>query len=957
MSAQAQRQRRTSAVLGELFNDTSDTIDLTLEDSDSDSDSFYDAALDDSWAEVHISSQGTADSSPPTDSNPSQSTGGIKYRGTSSASTRTSTTVASSSTPSWALFREEYECEDDDAPNRIFLPIQSHRNPRAAKIKAERADHEWTSGEEEEEEEKEARHPAVDVSKQAAAQTRVAQPAALPPPVTIAATNASSSAPAHRPVQEHFKVIDYPQPFHVVETYGRVNLFKKTASRPGVPWGTQYYLACLASFGLTTLDYVQRTGINQLRSESNLDSLCALFDPAKQSVIWDTSRPGIPVMARDITDRERQTYAELDREAKMLAASPFNGIIGPNGGEDMRSFGGRVLFEGRIMCNKLDERSRGGKGCQHRSFSVQLMPPKLGGSCRFSRRFGSQSILRLKMDTAMTKDARRFPGHPKTREIQQEIANFLNRPLSILGRLYRPFICKDDTIFYLWIKSPSADAPEQPSFDRVWDFIDHHAPLDDNAGSQLGKFIQRVQLGLSTSVPASEVDTINYTQDVLGDPDPITGKQQVMTDGAGAVSLAIAQDIARNLGYASIPSAFQGRLAGSKGVWYLDPSAQHPVPGQEPVRFIEVRDSQRKIFYKNDQPSDLSQHVIDLLGPSRTFSPSTLSKQIILVLHSNGVPISTFADMQRAELRAISDDITNWQGPNATVRLQLATVVERLCKVESMRAKRSTEAAEHRAQGMDSLSGKDAANDRGLGDDDREIFFGQDGRHLWNGKPLSKHECAYEMLLAGFHPRSCNFLADLLVEIAQQAMKKIISRFAIPVGRSAEAMVIPDPTGTLEEDEIQFRFSGDNIFDPDTKLVVQHVPEGDVLVTRHPCLLPTDIRKVRAVVRPELNMYRDVVVFSKKGQRPLASLLSGGDYDGDTIRVFWEPALVEPFENADVSYADCPATVTEAFHQSKETVAEFVAAQANKSKNAADSALIARLVAGAFDPRCAVCTA
>ncbi len=33
---------------------------------------------------------------------------------------------------------------------------------------------------------------------------------------------------------------------------------------------------------------------------------------------------------------------------------------------------------------------------------------------------------------------------------------------------------------------------------------------------------------------------------------------------------------------------------------------------------------------------------------------------------------------------------------------------------------------------------------------------------------------------------------------------QVIKKFAIPIARSAEAMVIPDPTGTLEEGEIQF---------------------------------------------------------------------------------------------------------------------------------------------------------
>lgn len=51
---------------------------------------------------------------------------------------------------------------------------------------------------------------------------------------------------------------------------------------------------------------------------------------------------------------------------------------------------------------------------------------------------------------------------------------------------------------------------------------------------------------------------------------------------------------------------------------------------------------------------------------------------------------------------------------------------------------------------------------------------------------------------------------------------------------------------------------------------------GEVLVTRDPCVLPTDVRKVRAVNREELRGYYDVIVFPVVGHRALCSLLGGG---------------------------------------------------------------------------------
>uniref|UniRef100_V5GHL2 RNA-dependent RNA polymerase n=1 Tax=Kalmanozyma brasiliensis (strain GHG001) TaxID=1365824 RepID=V5GHL2_KALBG len=956
---------KSSSVLGSLFRSQDDNgkgelIDLTTCDSDTEEDSFHSTTGSDLY-DTPESSNSTDRSSQTPDvstpySNPAKSASLAKEG------------------PTWALFRQDHA--DDGLQDRIFLPIPLVQ-PNPA-IKPEPHDDDDDLEEPEEavfelqevpearEEVSEAREEVLEAREEVTeareevpeAREEAHQPEQRMPDTVFAKVQVVEPPSSDKADSAEIAQVTprkrslHTAPFMVVESHMRVKIMQKQKDgRLAVPWGVQYYLASLASLDYVSLDELNPAkGTDALRSNSNLASIRALFDPANQQLLWE-SHNDMVITARRATDRELSVYEELDRESEILADDPLNGVIGPPG-EEMRSYGGRVIFEGRLICTQVDEKTRGGKNSKHRRISVQLFPPKLGGSCRFSRRFGSESIVRLKMDPAMAKDARRFPNHPKHQEIQQEILHLFQRPIQILGRYYRPFFCKEETIFYLWVDSVHV-CSDRPKLNCIWDLVDHHGPFAENSGSQLGKYIQRMQLGLSTSLPASIIDTITYIPDIFGDPDPVTGKPQEMTDGAGIASLAVFKDITKHLGYGSIPAAFQGRIAGAKGVWTLDPAAGVALHGDEAKRWVQVRDSQKKLQYPADKPLDLSQTVVDLLGPSRTFAPSTLSRQIILVMQSNGVPIDTFADMQRSQLQAIANEISNWEEKDLdTDRMRLLTVVDRYCKVEATKAKRSTQAAEHRAQGMANEIRGDSTTDRDpyLGDDDREIFFGPDGRHRWNGMPVSKHERAYDMLLQGFHPVRCGYLADLLLDVADLAMRKLIKKFAIPVSRSAEAIVIPDPTGTLEEDEMQFNFSGDGVQDPEDSLWRHHVPEGDVLVTRHPCLLPTDVRKVRAVFRRELAMYKDVVVFSTKGQRPLASLLSGGDYDGDLIRVFWEPKLVEPFENADVRYADCPFPIEDVFERSDRTVAEFVAEHADKGIDERDRALIKELVAGAFQP-------
>lgn len=66
-----------------------------------------------------------------------------------------------------------------------------------------------------------------------------------------------------------------------------------------------------------------------------------------------------------------------------------------------------------------------------------------------------------------------------------------------------------------------------------------------------------------------------------------------------------------------------------------------------------------------------------------------------------------------------------------------------------------------------------------------------------------------------------------------------------------------------------------------------HFITGDVLISRSPTIHPGDVRVVRAIGRPppgsplSFEPLRNCVVFSVQGDRPLPSMLGGGDLDGD----------------------------------------------------------------------------
>lgn len=65
-------------------------------------------------------------------------------------------------------------------------------------------------------------------------------------------------------------------------------------------------------------------------------------------------------------------------------------------------------------------------------------------------------------------------------------------------------------------------------------------------------------------------------------------------------------------------------------------------------------------------------------------------------------------------------------------------------------------------------------------------------------------------------------------------------------------------------------------------------------------------------------------VSSLKHYADHANPLSSGDYDGDKALLLWDPALVVPFRNADLKYADEPQEAKDAFEQSIKVVSEFL---------------------------------
>ena len=141
---------------------------------------------------------------------------------------------------------------------------------------------------------------------------------------------------------------------------------------------------------------------------------------------------------------------------------------------------------------------------------------------------------------------------------------------------------------------------------------------------------------------------------------------------------------------------------------------------------------------------------------------------------------------------------------------------------------------------------------------------------------LSQMELAEKVLLDGVEAVGAILRKCVNQEYDKMINKRDEQKCRILILGSRLLFGICDPYGVLKPGECFVRVTQERDGMPET------ITGLEVLVTRNPCLHPGDLRKIKAVNRPELAHLTDCIVFSTNGKRPAADTMSGGDLDGDT---------------------------------------------------------------------------
>ncbi|KAI2634899.1 RdRP-domain-containing protein [Hypomontagnella submonticulosa] len=305
------------------------------------------------------------------------------------------------------------------------------------------------------------------------------------------------------------------------------------------------------------------------------------------------------------------------------------------------------------------------------------------------------------------------------------------------------------------------------------------------------------------------------------------------TDGVGKIAPSRARFLMQNLNVKkpmkSLPSAFQFRLGGSKGILVQWPEV--------PFNEVHLRPSQNKF-------NSISKGL-EIIKTSR-FSVATLNRQTIIILSCLGVPDTVFEEMMKRQVAGYEQAM---EDPQVAMQL-LSKFVDQNGTTTTM--------AQMIADGF--MESKEP--------------FVMTIMQVWR---------AWSMRLLREKAR---IVVDQGAFVFGCADETRTLRGHIEPTEPTEAGNKKDPK-TLPQIFLQVP----KVVQPGEQGEYT-VITGICMLGRNPSLHPGDIRVVEAVDVPALRHLRDVVVFPAVGDRDIPSMCSGGDLDGDDYFVVWDPKLI-----------------------------------------------------------------
>ena len=414
------------------------------------------------------------------------------------------------------------------------------------------------------------------------------------------------------------------------------------------------------------------------------------------------------------------------------------------------------------------------------------------------------------------------------------------------------------------------------------ELLDWFMPLELNQNLPSCKAYARLKLGFSKTYGTISLspEQVKEVPDKFGDGTPedsslkdgsfewtlSSGPSQprVMNDGCSRMSPRAAELVWESLrrdGHVPnssrlsdrVPSAFQARIGPAKGVWMPD---YHNYDRNNQEVWIELTPKQLKFARHSEDrnlafydPFRLTFEVNDWATKSCL---STLYLDYLPILEDRGVSRQILRDFVRNTIQAQREPLQNALDHPLKLRYWLQ-------------------------ENFDFIT------------DNPNVVSSS-----WIGqRQKGPADRVKKLLESGFNPRNLKYLAENVINLISTRLSIAANSMKVHLPCSTYVLGIADPVGCLKPDEIHIMFT-----EPELVGGAPFLDNIDALVSRHPALRSSDIQRVKAVFKRELEYIYDVVVFPVTGSYPLAAKLQGGDYDGDRFWLCWDAMIVERFRNA-----------------------------------------------------------
>ncbi|KAI0664721.1 RdRP-domain-containing protein [Cubamyces menziesii] len=574
----------------------------------------------------------------------------------------------------------------------------------------------------------------------------------------------------------------------------------------------------------------------------NTEDILGYFRPQLEKLHKDFG-PGAAQILRDFADAVRT------RNPKDSISDCFRRVMPGGGKRDKVS----KLALKRNLENEERDRDLGKFQCHHVTFTptrVILEGPYVGVSNRVIRQFVGfeDHFVRVDFrdeDRLQYRWAREVDG---TTLLTERVGGVLKHGFDLGGRHYEFLAYSSSALreHAVWFMSPF-EHPTQGTItaQRIRDSLGDFS----NVIRQPSKYAARLAQAFTATDPS-----VSITRDQWEEmPDLEDGDgMYLFTDGVGTISQELADKIWEALCTAKeslrrvviTPHAYQIRFLGYKGVVVID----HRLEGIK----MRLRPSMNKFeaLEKDVAPIEIARWF-DHPGTSY------LNKALIMILEDRGVEQKTFLKLQEM---AVAKTMTAADSVEETITL---------LKTHNL------------GQGFGIpwiLKGLRAA---GLG---------------------MRHEKPRAGDLSG------TFLHSLLLYAQHHVLRDIKHAARIPIPDSYLLVGVADEGPAYERQGVENVFS---LKEGQIYVCIQNDEDeepvylkGYVSISRSPVVHPGDVQRVRAIGEPPADKVcffrglKNVVVLPSVGKRSLASMLGGGDLDGDLYSIIkYDPLL--PTEHKD----------------------------------------------------------